>query len=165
MAENEAYVRPSWDEYFLEVMHALAKRATCDRGRTACIIVKDNQIVVSGYVGSPPGLPHCDEVGHLMKTVTHEDGTKTSHCMRTIHAEQNAICQAAKRGVSINGATLYCKLAPCRTCAMLLIAAGIKRVVAEFKYHAGGEAEEMLKTAGVEMIFINDQVEQYKNQK
>ena len=58
----ETYHRPSWDEYFLDVMHALAKRATCDRGRTACVIVKDNQIVVSGYVGSPPGLPHCDDV-------------------------------------------------------------------------------------------------------
>lgn len=165
MSEKEPYVRPSWDEYFLEVMHALAKRATCDRGRTACIVVKDHQIVVSGYVGSPPGLPHCDEVGHLMKTVTHEDGSQSSHCMRTIHAEQNAICQAAKRGVSIEGATMYCKLAPCRTCAMLLIAAGIKRVVAEFRYHAGGEAEEMLKTAGVQLEFIHDEVQRYAAQK
>ena len=129
------YKRPSWDDYFLEVMHALAKRATCDRGRTACLIVKDNQIVVSGYVGSPPGLPHCDEVGHLMKTVTHEDGTQTSHCMRTLHAEQNAICQAAKRGVSIEGATLYCKLSPCPTCSKLLIACGIKRVDTKSKCH------------------------------
>lgn len=161
MSENEKYVRPSWDAYFLEVMHALAKRATCDRGRTACIIVKDNQIVVSGYVGSPPGLPHCDEVGHLMKTVTNEDGTQSEHCMRTIHAEQNAICQAARRGVSVAGATIYCKLAPCRTCAMLLIAAGIKRVVAEYRYHAGSEAEEMLKTAGVQLEFIHDEVDSY----
>ena len=69
MMEQTPYVRPSWDEYFLEVMHSLAKRATCDRGRTACVIVKDNQIIVSGYVGSPPGLPHCDEVGHLLKNL------------------------------------------------------------------------------------------------
>lgn len=158
---TEEYVRPSWDEYFLEVMHALAKRATCNRGRTACIVVKDNQIIVSGYVGSPPGLPHCDEVGHLMKTLTHEDGSQSQHCMRTIHAEQNAICQAARRGVSIEGATMYCKLAPCRTCAMLLIAVGIKRVVAEYRYHAGGESEEMLKAAGVALEFIHDEVEQY----
>lgn len=163
MSEQTSYVRPSWDEYFLEVMHALAKRATCDRGRTACVIVKDNQIVVSGYVGSPPRLPHCDEVGHLMKQVMNEDGTISSHCMRTIHAEQNAICQAAKRGVSIDGATLYCKLAPCRTCAMLLISAGIKRVVAEYKYHAGSEAEEMLKTAGIELEFIHDETLSYQN--
>ena len=159
---TEKYVRPSWDEYFLEVMHALAKRATCDRGRTACVVVKDNQIVVSGYVGSPPGLPHCDEVGHLMKKVVEEDGSIHEHCMRTIHAEQNALCQAAKRGVSVDGATLYCKLAPCRTCAMLLIASGIKRVVAEYKYHAGGEAEEMLKQAGVYVEYIHDETLEYQ---
>ena len=158
----EQYNRPSWDEYFLDVMHALAKRATCDRGRTACVIVKDNQIVVSGYVGSPPGLPHCDEVGHLMKKVVDEDGTIREHCMRTIHAEQNAICQAAKRGVSVAGGTLYCKLAPCRTCAMLLIACGIKRIVAEYKYHAGGEAEEMLQQAGIEVQYIHDETLEYK---
>ena len=159
---TEKYIRPSWDEYFLEVMHALARRATCDRGRTACLIVKDNQIVVSGYVGSPPGLPHCDEVGHLIKKVVEEDGSIHEHCMRTIHAEQNALCQAAKRGVSVDGATLYCKLAPCRTCAMLLIAAGIKRVVAEYKYHAGGEAEEMLKQAGVYVEYIHDETLEYQ---
>ncbi len=159
---EELYIRPTWDEYFLDVMHSLAKRATCGRGRTACVIVKDNQIIVSGYVGSPPGLPHCDEVGHLMKQVVNEDGSISDHCVRTIHAEQNAICQAAKRGVSIEGATLYCKLAPCRTCAMLLIACGIKRIVAEYKYHKGGEAEEMLTAAGVEIKYINDEVLKYK---
>ena len=158
----EKYNRPTWDEYFLEVMHALARRATCDRGRTACVVVKDKQIVVSGYVGSPPGLPHCDEVGHLMKKVVEEDGSIHEHCMRTIHAEQNAICQAAKRGVSLDGATIYCKLAPCRTCAMLLIASGIKRVVAEYKYHAGGEAEEMLRSAGVTVEYIHDETLQYQ---
>ena len=159
---KQKYQRPTWDEYFLEVMHALARRATCDRGRTACVIVRDNQIVVSGYVGSPPGLPHCDEVGHLMKKVVEEDGSVHEHCMRTIHAEQNAICQAAKRGVSLDGATIYCKLAPCRTCAMLLIASGIKRVVAEYKYHAGGEAEEMLRIAGVQLEYIHDETLDYK---
>ena len=161
MTDKTPYIRPSWDEYFLEVMHSLAKRATCDRGRTACVIVKDNQIIVSGFVGSPPGLPHCDEVGHLLKNLTHEDGTTTTHCMRTIHAEQNAICQAAKRGVSIEGATIYCKLAPCRTCAMLLISAGIKRVVAEYKYHAGAESEAMLKQAGVSVEYIHDEMLTY----
>ncbi len=155
------YIRPNWDSYFIEVMHALSKRATCDRGRTACVIVKDNQILSSGYVGSPPGLPHCDEVGHLLKTLTHEDGSQTTHCMRTIHAEQNAICQAAKRGISIEGATLYCKLAPCRTCAMLLIACGIKRIVAEYPYQAGSDAEYMLRTAGIELLCLNQESLKY----
>ena len=158
---KQPYVRPSWDDYFLEVMHALAKRATCDRGRTACVLVKDNQIVCSGYVGSPPGLPHCDEVGHLLKAVVDEDGHQSMHCMRTIHAEQNAVCQAARRGVSIEGATLYCKLAPCRTCAMLMIACGIKRIVAEYPYHAGSDAEEMLRAAGVQLDFIHDEPLKY----
>ncbi|MGN1063236.1 MAG: deoxycytidylate deaminase [Alphaproteobacteria bacterium] len=165
MKPSSPYIRPTWDEYFLEVMHSLAKRATCDRGRTACVIVKDHQIVVSGYVGSPPGLPHCDEVGHLLKTLTHEDGTTSTHCMRTIHAEQNAICQAAKRGVSVDGATMYCKLAPCRTCAMLLISAGIKRVVAEYRYHAGGESEQMLHAAGVALEYIHDETLVYDHEK
>lgn len=155
------YQRPSWDDYFLEVMHALAKRATCDRGRTACLIVKDNQIIVSGYVGSPPGLPHCDEVGHLMKTVTHEDGSKTSHCMRTLHAEQNAICQAARRGVSVAGGTLYCKLSPCPTCAKLLIACGISRVVAEYKYQVASEGEELMRQVGIEIKYIHDETYKY----
>ena len=158
---NEKNKRPTWDEYFLEVVHALAKRATCDRGRTACVIVKDRQIVVSGYVGSPPGLPHCDEVGHLIKKVLNEDGTISEHCVRTIHAEQNAMCQAARRGVALEGATLYCKLAPCRTCAMLLIAAGIKRIVAEYKYHAGSEAEKMLKQAGIQIDYVYDETLSY----
>ncbi len=153
--------RPSWDEYFIEVMHALANRATCDRGKTACVIVKDNQILTSGYVGAPSGLPHCDDVGHLIKTVTDENGHSSQHCMRTLHAEQNAICQAAKRGISIDGATLYCKMSPCRTCAMLLIACGIKKVIAEYKYKQTSETEEMFLQAGVEIVYIHDEVVSY----
>ncbi len=163
MAET-AYKRPSWDEYFMEVANAISKRATCDRGRSGCVIAKANQILVTGYVGSPTGLPHCDEVGHQLKQVVHEDGRTTTHCMRTVHAEQNAICQAAKRGIAIEGATLYCRMTPCRTCAMLIINCGIKRVVCERKYHAGSESEEMFKQAGVSIEYQFDEVLQYKNQ-
>lgn len=159
--KKEVYVRPSWDEYFLEIADTVAKRATCDRGRSGCVIVKDKQILVSGYVGSPSGMPHCDEVGHQMKKTIHEDGSITDHCVRTVHAEQNAICQAAKNGVSIEGATVYCRMTPCRTCAMLLINSGIKRVYCERKYHAGGESEEMFKKAGVELEFKFDEVQKY----
>ena len=158
------YIRPSWDEYFMEIMRASASRATCDRGRTACIFVKDKQMLVTGYVGSPIGLPHCDDVGHQMKQTIHEDGTITNHCVRTVHAEQNAICQAAKRGVALNGATLYCKLTPCRVCAMLLINCGIKRIVAQIRYHAGFESEEMFKQAGIELVIIDKRIEKYENQ-
>lgn len=159
------YKRPSWDEYFMEVARAIAKRATCDRGRSGCVIARDKQILVTGYVGSPVGFPHCDDVGHQLKKVIHEDGTITQHCVRTVHAEQNAICQAARLGISIEGGTLYCKMTPCRTCAMLLINCGIKRVVCERRYHAGAESEEMFKQAGITIEYMYpDEIEQYENQ-
>lgn len=158
------YERPTWDEYFMELANTAAKRATCDRGRSGCVIVRDKHVLVTGYVGSPMGLPHCDDVGHLLKRVTHEDGRITQHCVRTVHAEQNAICQAARLGISLENGTLYCKMTPCRTCAMLIINCGIKRVVCEKKYHAGGESEEMFTTAGVELVFFNEEVEKYENQ-
>ncbi|MHC1708424.1 MAG: cytidine/deoxycytidylate deaminase family protein [Bacteroidales bacterium] len=162
--EEEPYHRPSWDEYFMEVAHTIAKRATCDRGRSGCVISRDRQILVTGYVGSPVGLPHCDEVGHMMKKVIHEDDRVTMHCVRTVHAEQNAICQAAKLGVSLDGATLYCRMTPCRTCAMLIINCGIRRVVCEFRYHAGQESEEMFQTAGIGLTYVNDEVLKYRDQ-
>lgn len=159
------YVRPSWDEYFMEVMEAISKRATCDRGRSGCVIVKNKQILVTGYVGSPMGLPHCDEVGHQMKKMLNKDGSVSDHCVRTVHAEQNALCQAAKLGIPIDGATVYCRMTPCRVCAMLLINCGIKRVVCERKYHDGVESEEMFKKVGIELEFIHDEVQQYVNKK
>ncbi len=159
--EQEKYVRPSWDEYFVEIANTVAKRATCNRGRSGCVIVRDKQILVTGYVGSPMGMPHCDDVGHLFKKVVHEDDKITEHCMRTVHAEQNAICQAAKLGISLLDSTLYCRMTPCRTCAMLIINCGIKRVVCERKYHAGAESEEMFKMAGISISFVYDEVQQY----
>ena len=162
--DKDPFQRPSWDEYFMELANAAAKRATCDRGRSGCVIVKDKQLLVTGYVGSPVGLPHCDEVGHLFKKTYHEDGTITNHCVRTVHAEQNAICQAAKRGIALEGATLYCRMTPCRTCAMLIINCGIKRVVCQQKYHAGEESEQMFKEAGIQLEFFNEEILKYKNQ-
>lgn len=156
--------RPSWDEYFMEIARAVATRATCDRGRSGCVIAKDKQILVTGYVGSPKGLPHCDEIGHQMKTTTHEDGHQTQHCVRTTHAEQNAIVQAAKLGVPIDGGTLYCKMTPCAICAKMMVNAGLTRVVCEKRYHAGGESEEMFRQVGIELDYFDDTIEQYANQ-
>jgi dCMP deaminase len=161
---KEKHTRPSWDEYFMEIARTIAKRATCDRGRSGCVIAKDKQLLVTGYVGSPKGLPHCDDIGHQFKKTIHEDGHTTNHCVRTVHAEQNAICQAAKLGVSLNGATLYCKMTPCRVCAMLIINAGIKKVVCEKKYRGGEESEEMFKQAGIQIEFFDESIEHYKNQ-
>ena len=148
----------------MEIAHTVSKRATCDRGRSGCVIVRDRQILVTGYVGSPIGMPHCDEVGHQMKQMIHEDGSITNHCVRTVHAEQNAICQAAKLGISLLNSTLYCRMTPCRVCAMLIINCGITRVVCEKKYHAGGESEEMFKMAGVTLEFFSDETMQYAKQ-
>ena len=155
---SKKYQRPSWDDYFFEVADAISKRATCDRGRAGSVAVKDNQILVTGYVGSPVGFPHCDEEGHDLRKVLHEDG------MRTVHSEQNLICQAAKRGVSLDGATVYTRMTPCRTCAMLLINCGVKKVFCERKYHTGSETEEMFKRAGIELVYKYDEVQKYPNQ-
>jgi dCMP deaminase len=153
--------RPSWDDYFLGLMEEVGKRATCNRGKSGCVIVRDRRIVATGYVGTPPGFPHCDEAGHLMKQVMDEDGTLRQHCVRTIHAEQNAICQAARYGIPLDGAWLYCKMEPCRTCALLIVSVGIKRVVALRQYHAGQESREILRQAGVELETREAQVESY----
>lgn len=163
MAE-EGYARPSWDEYFMEVCRAIAKRATCDRGRSGCVIARDHQVLATGYVGAPAGLPHCDEVGHQLKQLVHEDGAVTKHCVRTVHAEQNAICQAARRGIGIQGATLYCRMTPCRTCAMMIINCGIVRVVCDRKYHDGAESEAMFAKAGLVVEYVEKNVEKYDNQ-
>jgi len=160
----DEYKRPSWDEYFMEVCEAISKRATCERGRSGCVIAKDKQLLVTGYVGAPAGLPHCDDVGHQFKKTLHENGKETTHCVRTVHAEQNAICQAAKRGISIDGATLYCRMTPCRTCAMLIINCGIKRVVCQRRYHDSEDTHVMFKTAGIPLEYVIDEVQQYENQ-
>ena len=156
------YRRPTWDEYFMEVTNAIAKRATCSRGRSGCVIARDQRLLVSGYEGAPKGFPHCDEVGHQFKKMVHGDGTITEHCVRTVHAEQNAIAQAAKLGVSIDGGTLYCRMTPCRVCAMLIINCGIVRVVCERRYHDGAESEAMFRQGGVQLEYIHDEVQKYE---
>ncbi len=158
---TDKYIRPTVDEYMMTVMDAVAARATCDRGRSGCVIAKGGHILSTGYVGSPKGLPHCDDVGHLMKSVTHDDGRTTQHCMRTVHAEQNALVYAARFGIAVEGATLYCRMTPCRTCAMLIINSGIARVVAQKHYQAGDESIEMFKQAGVEFCLLDSSVQTY----
>ena len=157
-------LRPDWDDYFMQLTRTVAKRATCDRGRTASIVVRDKRVLTTGYVGSPPGLPHCDEVGHLYETRYDKDGKESKHCIRTTHAEQNAIAQSAKHGISLDSGTLYCKLEPCQMCAKLIISAGIKRVVCERRYHAGQLTRQMFKDAGIQLDVLYDEVQTYSNQ-
>jgi dCMP deaminase len=142
-------------------MHAAAKRATCDRGRSGCVIARDKQVLTTGYVGSPPGQPHCDEVGHEMHKVINDDGVTSEHCIRTIHAEQNAIIQAAKRGVSIDGATLYCQMTPCYVCAKLIVASGIKRVVSYKDYQRGEKSKNLFEEALVKYDLVHGETEKY----
>jgi len=155
--------RIGWTDFWLGIANQFSLRATCDRGRSGCVIVNsDNHQITAGYVGSPPGQSHCDDVGHEIKKTIDENGKVSPHCVRTVHAEQNAICQAAKLGISINNSTLYCRMTPCRTCAMLIINCGIIRVVCERKYPTGKESEEMLKKAGIELVFKYDEIQTYE---
>jgi len=156
--------RPDWDRYFLDLCEAVSKRSTCDRGKAGCVIVKDKRIMTTGYAGSPTGLPHCDEVGHDMRRVIDENGNASQHCVRTLHAEQNAIIQAARFGIPLDGATLYCRMTPCRTCAMIMINSGIKRAVCEKHYHADKDTIELFKSAGIELVVMNENVEEYDRQ-
>lgn len=160
--EKPKHIRPSWDEYFLQMADLIGSRGTCDRGRAGTVIVKDKRIVSTGYVGSPIGLPHCDEVGHEMHTVTQEDGTTSRHCIRTAHAEQNAINNAARIGAAIEGSTLYCKMIPCYKCAQSIINTGIVRVVALKDYHGANRTKEIFKEAKVDYEILGE-METYKD--
>ena len=113
-------VRVSWDEYFMNIAREVATRSTCDRKHVGAVIVRDKMILATGYNGSIRGLPHCDDVGHDM-----EDG----HCVRTVHAEANAIVQAARNGARIDGAGIYVTASPCWPCFRLIANAGIGRIV------------------------------------
>jgi dCMP deaminase len=119
-----AHQRSSWDQYFMDIAKQVATRATCDRKHVGAVLVRDRTILSTGYNGSIRGLPHCDDEGHMM-----ENG----HCVATVHAEANAIIQAAKNGVAIDEATIYTTASPCWACFKLIANAGCKRIVfAEF---------------------------------
>lgn len=138
--------RPGWDDYFLEMAEVCAKRATCDRRHVGAVIVRDNHPIATGYNGSPPGLPHCDEIGHLLRMV---DGRAS--CFRATHAEQNAILTAARFGHRTEGATIYVTAQPCLNCAKAIITAGIVRVVWSDGY-PDPVSLEFLQGAGVSMV-------------
>lgn len=157
------YIRPSWDEYFINILEVVGTRSSCDRGKSGCVITKEKRILATGYIGSPIGTVHCDDVGHEMHTVRHADGHETQHCIRTAHAEQNAIVSAARFGVALEGATLYCHMTPCYACAKMIINAGIKRVVANLDYHAGDRSKEIFKEAKIKYELVNNKIQIYKD--
>lgn len=142
--------RPSWDEYFMEVAEVVRKRSTCMRRQVGAVIVKDNRILSTGYNGAPKGLRHCAEVGCTRANNNVPSGERHELC-RGLHAEQNAIIQAAVFGTAIEGATIYTTLSPCVLCTKMIINSGIKRIVLREQYN-DPLAIEMLEESGIIVV-------------
>lgn len=138
-------VRASWDEYFMNLARVVSSRATCDRKHVGAVIVRDRTVLSTGYNGSLRGLPHCDEEGHMM-----ENG----HCVATVHAEANAIIQAAKNGVRIDGATIYTTASPCWPCFKLIANAGIVRIVYG-EFYRDERIFEYAQRLGIELVKLD----------
>lgn len=137
--------RPSWDQYFLKLAMLASERATCPRMHCGCVLVKDRFVMATGYNGSLPGQPHCEDVGCLIVE---------NHCVRTNHAEINALIQATTHGVNVKGSTAYITNMSCTTCAKALIAAGINRVVVFSDFH-DTLATDFYTKAGVEIVKLD----------
>jgi len=142
--------RPSWDEYFMDITNLVAKRSTCLRRKVGAVLVKDRNILATGYNGAPSGIPHCLDVGCLREKMTVPSGERHELC-RGLHAEQNAIIQAAYHGVGIRGATLFCSNYPCTICIKMLINAGIKKIVYQDGY-CDELAKDLIQQSSVEVV-------------
>lgn len=151
---RQGHDRPSWDEYFMEITHLVAKRSTCLRRAVGALLVRDKRIIATGYNGVPRGLKHCAETGCLREKLGIPSGERHEIC-RGLHAEQNAIVQSAVHGASIAGATLYCTTQPCAICSKMLINAGIQTVKFSGAY-PDGLALEMLREAGLELVRLEN---------
>ena len=162
---KKTFKRPEWDEYFIQIAHVVKTRSNCIRGRVGALIVKNKQILATGYNGTPSGIKNCFEGGCKRcwnrQTGKLKSGEKKDTCI-CLHAEQNALAQAARFGVELNGGTLYCKMTPCHVCAKLIISAGIKRVVAENDYQKAKMTKNIFKKSGVKLEILNKKVMQYK---
>jgi dCMP deaminase len=143
--------RPSWDEYFMTITRQVAERSTCLRAKVGAVIVRDRNILATGYNGSPAGLPHCNEVGCLIYEARTPDGDVELNCYRTIHAEMNAITQAAKNGAAIRDAVIYVTHTPCIHCMKVLINTGISTVYYEKDYKPHTIAE-LLKYSSIKIV-------------
>lgn len=142
-------IRAGWDEYFMRIALDVASRSTCDRRHVGAVLVRDRNILSTGYNGSISGMPHCDEVGHMM-----ENG----HCIATIHAEANAIIQAAKNGVNINGASIYTTASPCWNCFKIIVNAGMKRVFFG-EFYRDERIFTIAEQLGVELVDLSTVIE------
>lgn len=143
-------MRPNWDEYFMEIAELVKTRSTCLRRQVGAVIVKDNRILTTGYNGVPPKVEHCENAGCLREKLGVPSGQRHELC-RALHAEQNAVIQAAKNGIPIDGSTIYITAQPCIICAKILIASGIQRII--FKGDYPDELSlEMLKESNIEVV-------------
>jgi len=149
----QADKRPSWETYFMDIAFLVAKRSTCRRRAVGSVIVKNRRILSTGYNGAPSGIRHCIEVGCLREELKVPSGQCHELC-RGIHAEQNAIIQAAFHGVSIKDSTLFCTNLPCSICAKMIINAGITRIYYDSGY-SDKMSEEMLKEANIQVTTAN----------
>ncbi len=151
--------RPQWDAYFIEIAHLVAKRSTCRRRAVGAILVRERRMLTTGYNGAPSGLSHCLKIGCLREDMQLPSGERHELC-RGLHAEQNAIIQAALHGVTIRGATLYCTNQPCAICAKMIINSQIKKIVYAQGY-ADTMSQDMLKEANIPLVhFDPDQQEE-----
>ncbi len=148
----QGIARPSWDEYFLSIARLVSTRSTCLRRRVGAVVVKDKQVLATGYNGAPSGIEHCDKVGCLREKLGVPSGQRHELC-RALHAEQNAFLQAARHGTSLAGSTLYITTQPCSICAKMIINVGIKKIIIEGDY-PDELALEFLNEAGIEMVVM-----------
>ena len=144
MSDDKAPPRASWDEYFMNIARVVASRSTCPRKFVGAVIVRDRTILSTGYNGSIRGLPHCSDVGHMMES---------GHCVATIHAEANAVIQAAKNGVNIDGGAIYVTASPCWSCFKMCANGGITRICYG-EFYRDERSFEVAKTLGIEMVHI-----------
>ena len=171
-------MRPTWEEYFISVLDAVSLRGSCDRGRCGAVLVRDNRILATGYVGAPSGLPTCEDEGHqlvkrcIIPYATEEEKKAfdskhfflieytneffSTHCLKTVHCEVNAILNCARNGISTLGSTLYVGMTPCVTCSMAIIQAGIVEVVAKNLYQKGSESIKMFNKVGIKYKTLNE---------
>ena len=140
--------RPDWDSYFMEIAKVVATRANCSRRKVAAVVVADHRIISTGYNGTPRGVKNCFEGGCPRCAGEAPSGASLEECI-CVHAEQNAICQAAFYGIRLDGATIYVTISPCLTCAKLIINAGIREVVYGGDYAFTEQTEKLLKAAKV----------------
>lgn len=148
--------RPSWDQYFMDITRLVATRSTCMRRQVGAVLVKDRNILATGYNGVPSGISHCEAVGCLRERLKVPSGERHELC-RGLHAEQNAIIQAALHGISIEGATLYCTHQPCVLCAKMMINVRVTKVVYQQSY-PDETALDFLQQAGIEVVRVKETI-------